>query len=188
MSYVNGVLCCNNAFIKGVITVLDLIAIVILCSFQGSFLKLEFSLMTNRPVLILGWQPHHWWRYLWCSEWKLPYQTQNHAAPTEQGYSYIHCSTRKLWHFSKSPKQQLLVYSFYVSFIRLMYSFYSTWCQLESVSCDKMSELTITSATLLAGVIWLSCAVTLYVYGFPMTLQYAIFADLCGDLQYLTNM
>lgn len=35
---------------------------------HGSSLKLELSLMTKRPVLILGWQPHHWWRYLWCGE------------------------------------------------------------------------------------------------------------------------
>lgn len=64
MSYVNELLCCSKEFLKGVITVLDLIAVVFFTVCQGSFLKV----MTNRPVLILGWQPHHWWRYLWCGE------------------------------------------------------------------------------------------------------------------------
>lgn len=63
-SYVNELLCCNKEFLKGVITVLDLIAVVFFTVCQDSFLKV----MTNRPVLILGWQPHHWWRYLWCGE------------------------------------------------------------------------------------------------------------------------
>lgn len=138
MSYVNGLLCCNNAFIKAVITVLDLIAVVILySSLTRFFLKLEFSLLTNRLVLILGWQPHHWWRYLWCGEWKLPYQTQDHAAPTEQGYSYIHCSARKLWHFSKSPKQKMLVYSMSLSYADVLFLF----CMMQTRKCFMQQDV-----------------------------------------------
>lgn len=53
---------------------------------------------------------------------------------------------------------------------------------------QQSAELMITSATLPAGAVLLFCAATFYVYGFPMAFHYAMFDDLCGDLQYLMNM
>lgn len=69
-------------------------------------------------IVFSGWKSRYRRWYLWTGVWELSHQTQDHAAPSQQGNSHLPRSARKLWRLCESSSQSSShVLKYYHTFI-----------------------------------------------------------------------